>query len=182
MAQEYISYIQTENLLRAWPTIQGIKESLDRELNLYKYTNKMGNRDDYIYTKVIGNKELSDMPSSGRLPDTTGDTAINIEKMWDKDMADMREKLIEEKYCIELVDDKLNIAFRRLSVMQQEILRLFYMEDKTWAEVLDLLKKYDYMSKRQAQNRRREAIERVQSISKITVEMYEYVMDLVEVE
>lgn len=182
MAQEYISYIQTEELLRAWPTIQGVKESLNRELSLYKYTDKLGSRDDYIYTKVIGNKELSDMPYSGRLSDTTGDTAVNIEKMWDKDMAGIKEKLMEEKYCIELVDDKLNIAFRRLPQIQQQILRLFYIENKTWAEVLDLLKKYDYMSKRQAQNRRREAIERIQSISKITVEMYEYVMNLVEVE
>lgn len=182
MAQEYISYIQTEELLKAWPTIQGIKESLEIELNLYKYTDKMGSPDDYIYTKIIGNKELSDMPHSGRLSDTTGDTAVNIEKMWDKDMEDMRKKLMEEKYCIELVDDKLSIAFKRLTDIQQQILQLFYIENKTWAEVLRQLKKDDYMSKRQAQNRRREAVEKIQSICKITVEMYEYVMKLVEVE
>lgn len=180
MAIEYISYIQTENLLKAWPTIQGIKESLDRELNLYKYTDKMGSPEDYIYTKIIGNKELSDMPHSGRLSDTTGDTAVNIEKMWDKDMAGIREKLIEEKYCIELIDDKLSIAFKRLSPIQQQILKLFYMENKTWAEVLAQIN--DYITKDQAQRRRKDAIEKMQSISKITVEMYEYVMDLVEVE
>lgn len=180
MAQEYISYIQTEELLRAWPTIQGIKESLEIELNLYKYTDKIGSPEDYIYTKIIGNKELSDMPHSGRLSDTTGDTAVNIQKMWNKEMAGIKEKLMEEKYCIELVDDKLSIAFRRLSQIQQQILKLFYMENKTWAEVLPQID--DYMTKDQAQRRRKDAIERVQSISKITVEMYEYVMNLVEVE
>lgn len=38
------------------------------------------------------------------------------------------------------------------------------------------------MSKDQAQRRRKEGIEKIQSISKIIVEMYDYVMKLVEVE
>lgn len=182
MAQEYISYIQTEDLLRAWPTIKGIKESLNRELTHYSYTDKMGSKEDYIYTKSIGNKELDDMPHSNTLPDKTGDLAVNIKKMWNKDIEEMQEKLAKEKYCVELVDDKLDIGFRRLSHLQQQIIKLFYMEGKTWAEVLDTLKNYDYMSKRQAQDRRRKAVERIQSISKITVENYVYVMELVEVE
>lgn len=183
MALEYISYIQTENLIRAWPTIQGIKESLGRELSFYKYTNKMGSADDYIYTKVIGNKVLSDTPPSGKISDSTGNTAVNIENMWNEDMQSIKKRLMEEKFCIELVDDKLNIAFRRLSLVQQKILKLFYLENKTWAEVLDELKKEKYfISKQQAQFQRRYAIEKMQSISKIKVDSYFQVMKLVEVE
>lgn len=182
MAQEYISYIQTEELLKIWPTIEGIRESLDRELKLYGYTGKMGNVDGYIYTKIIGNKVLSDSPHSGKLSDTTGDTALNIERMWDEDMKSIEKQLLEEKLYLDLIDDKLDIAFKRLSPTQQKILRLFYMENKTWTEVLERLRQDNYMSKRQAQRRRQEAVEKVQSISKITVDMYDYVMNLVEVE
>jgi len=183
MAQEYISYIQTENLFKAWLTIQGIKESLGRELIFYEYTGKMGSANDYIYTKVIGNKVLSDTPPSGKISDSTGDTAVNIENMWDEDMQNRKNRLIEEKFCIELIDDKLHIAFRRLSAMQQQLLKLFYWEKKTWAEVLVELKKEKYfMSKHQAQLSRRNSIEKIQKISKITVDMYVYVMNLVEVD
>ncbi|OZV12314.1 hypothetical protein CIW83_09450 [Tissierella sp. P1] len=183
MAVEYISYIQTENLIKVWPTIQGIKESLDRELSLYEYTNKIGSANSYIYTKVIGNKVISDIPPSGKISDTTGDTAVNIENMWDKDMKSIKNSLLEEKFCIDLIDDKLNIAFRRLSQMQQKILKLFYLDNKTWAEVLEELKVEKYfLSKQQAQFQRRNGIYKVQSISKITVESYLQVMKLVEVE
>jgi hypothetical protein len=183
MAVEYISYIQTENLIKAWPTIQGIKESLGRELSFYEYTDKMGSANGYIYTKVIGNKVLNDMPHSGKLSDSTGDTAVNIENMWTEDMKSMKNRLMEEKFCIELVDDKLNIAFRRLSLIQQKILKYFYLDTKTWAEVLEELnKEKHFLTKQQAQAHRRRAIEKMQSISKITVDSYLQVMKLVEVE
>jgi len=182
VAQEYISYIQTEELFKKWPTLQGIRESLERELELYECTSKTGITDDDIYTKIIGNKVLSDSPHSGKLSDTTGDTALNAEQMWDKDMKETKKHLLEEKLYIELVNDKLDIAFKRLSPTQQKILKLFYIENRTWAEVLEQLKRDNYMSKDQAKRRRREAIEKIQSISKITVDMYDYVMKLVEVE
>ena len=142
----------------------------------------MGNAEGYIYTKVIGNKVISDSPHSGELSDTTGNMALNVEHMWDKDMDGIREQLLEEKMYLDLVDDKLNIAFKRLSPIQQTILKLFYMANKTWTETLELLTQSDYMSKDQAQRRRKEGIEKIQSISKITVDMYDYVMNLVEVE
>lgn len=183
MAVEYISYIQTEDLLKVWSTIQGIKESLDRELSLYKYTSKMGSADDYIYTKVIGNKVLSDTPPLGKISDNTGNTAINIENMWNEDMRSIKKRLMEEKFCIDLVNDKLEIAYRRLSLIQQKILKLFYLENKTWAEVLEELKAEKYFfSKQQAQLQRRNGIYKIQSISKITVETYVSVIKLVEVE
>lgn len=180
---EYISYIQTEKLFQAWPLIQGIKESIEKELELINQTQL--EEDEYIYTKTIGNKELSDMPKpSGNISDTTGNMAVaDIKRIIRKDIQETRERLLEEKFYIEMVDDKLNIAFKRLSRVQQRVLTLFYHENKTWAEVLDELKqdKY-YLSKHQAQIKRRHALEKIQQISKITVEMYEYVMDLVGVD
>lgn len=182
MAVEYISYIQTENLFKAWPTIQGIKESLTLELKALVLKNS-DEKDDYILTQVMGNKVLSDIPPSGKISDTTGDTAASYLQVIERDYCSTLEAIKKEKFCIELVDDKLNIAFRRLSQIQQKILKLFYLDNKTWAEVLEELRKEKYFfSKDQAQQHRRRAIEKLQSISKITVETYVSVMKLVEVE
>jgi len=175
--------MQTEKLFQVWPTIQGIKESIEKELELIDQTQL--EEDEYIYTKIVGNKELSDMPKpSGNISDTTGNMAVaDIKRIIRKDIQETRERLLEKKFYIEMVDDKLNIGFKRLSKVQQRVLTLFYHENKTWAEVLDELKqdKY-YLSKHQAQIKRRHALEKIQQISKITVEMYECVMDLVGVD
>lgn len=182
MAVEYISYIQTENLIRAWPTIQGIKESLSLELKSLEVANS-DEKDDYILTQVIGNKVLSDAPPSGKISDTTGDIAASYQQVINRDYYTTLEAIKKEKFCIELVDDKLNIAYRRLSPVQQKILKLFYLDSKTWAEVLEELKAEKYFfSKQQAQRLRRDGIYKVQRISKITVESYFQVMKLVEVD
>lgn len=182
MAVGYISYIQTENLIRAWPTIQGIKESLSIELKALESKNS-DEKDDYILTQAIGNKVVSDIPPSGKISDTTGDIAASYLQVIERDYYSTLEAIKKEKFCIELVDDKLNIAYRRLSLVQQKILKLFYLENKTWAEVLEELKKEKhFFSKQQAQFQRRDGIYKIQTISKITVETYVSVMKLVEVE
>ena len=182
MGLEYISYIQTEEIFKAWPTIQGIKESLALELKVLD-TASSDEKDEYIYTQVVGNKVISDIPPTGKISDTTGDTATNYMKVINRDYYNTLEAIKKDKFYIELVDDKLNIGFKRLSPMQQQLLKLFYWEKKTWAEVLEELKKdKHFVSKHQAQVQRRCGIEKLQSISKITVEAYLKVMELVEVE
>lgn len=182
MAQEYISYMQTENLFKAWPTIQGIKESLSLELKALEVRNSK-EKDDYILTQVMGNKVISDIPPSGKISDTTGDIAASYQQVINRDYYNTLEAIKKEKFCIELVDDKLDIAFRRLTPIQQKILRSFYLDNKIWSEVLEELKKEKcFLTKDQAQKYRRRSLEKVQSISKITVDSYLQVMRLVEVE
>lgn len=184
MAIEYVSYIQTENLLRAWPTIQGVKESLALEIQALGNGVNKEEEDDYIYTQVVGNKVLDDIPpSKGKTSDTTGNISASYKQVMKRDYYSTLRAIRKDKFCIELVDDKLGIAFRRLSFTERRILELFYLDSKTWAEVLEELKKErNFMSRQKAQFQRRKAIERVQSISKITVGMYLQVMNLVEVE
>lgn len=185
MQVKYISYIQTETLFKAWPTIQAIKESLVLELETLGGSLSQSEIDGYISSKAVGNKELTGVSISGigGKSDITGNTAISYKGIMDRDYKSTLEAIQKERIHIELVDDKLDIAFRRLSPMQQQILKLFYLDSKTWAEVLDELKKdKHFVSKQQAQTQRRYAIEKMQSISKITVDMYQFVMKLVEVD
>ena len=183
MTERCISYMQTENLLRQWPTIQGIKESLALELKALKCGSDLVDANEYIHTKVIGNKVITGMSHSGGISDTTGNLATSYNNQIAKDFADTLDCIQNEKFYIGLIDDKLSIAFKRLTPTQYEILKLFYWEDKVWAEVLDELKKEkNFMSKSYAQDQRRYAIEKIRSISKISVKAYDTVMKLVGVE
>ncbi len=182
MAQKYISYIQTENLFKALPTLLAIKESLQLDIDRLGVINSE-EIDDYIYTQVIGNKVLSDTPPSGKISDTTGDVAESHKHNIDQAYDNALKSIKKDRFSIDLVDDKLNIALRRLPLLNQQILKLFYWEKKTWAEVLEELKiSNNYMTKRQVVIRRKNSLEKIQSISKITVETYANVIRLMEVE
>lgn len=183
MAVEYISYIQTENLIKNWNTLLGVKESLALDIRSLGIEPNQEEIDDYIYTSVVGNKIMSDSPPSGRISDTTGNTSGSYQQAIKRDYCNTLECLKKEKLHIEIVNDKLNIGFKRLNPLQQQILNLFYLEKKTWTEVLEELKKdKHFISKHQAQTNRRNSVQKIQQISKITVDMYAYVMKLVEVE
>lgn len=183
MAVEYISYIQTENLIKNWPTIQGIKESLALEIKALGNEINSDELDDYIYSQAVGNKVLTDTPPSGKISDTTCNVAASYQQVMKRDYSETYESIKREKFCIDLVDDKLNVAFRRLLPLQEKIIKLFYWDKKTWAEVMEILmKEKHFISKDQAQMSRRNSIEKIQKISKITVDMYEFVIKLVEVE
>lgn len=176
----YISYIQTEELLKTWTTIQGIQESLDKEIIIMKIRSEIDSPGEYIYTKSIGNKVITGLPPSGKISDTTGDTATSYQQVMKADYCNALDNLKEEKSYIDMIDDKLNIAFKRLTPIQKQILNLFYLEDKTWAETLEELRNGKYfITKHQAQSQRRCSVEKMQKIAKITIEMYVYVMRLV---
>jgi len=183
LAIEYITYNQTENLVKHWNTLQGIRESLKMEVVSFTTNINQNELDDYIYTKMIGNKVLSDTPPSGKISDTTGNTAISYKDILDSEMCDTIECIGKEKFRIDLVSEKLEISYQRLTKTQLQILKLFYWENKTWKEVLEEMKiNHQFISKQQAQLQRRNALSKIQKISKITTDNYNFVMDLVEVE
>ena len=183
MAVKYISYIQTEILVRNWKTLQGIRESLALDIQSLGEKPSQEEIDDYILTQVVGNKVMSDIPPSGSISDTTANTSASYKQIIKSGHSNALRSLREEKLCIELIDDKLNIAFRRLTVLQRRILTLFYLESKTWTEVLSELKEEKhFISRSNAQKYRRVSIEKVCSISKITTDVYLKAMNLVEVD
>lgn len=182
MAIEHISYMQLENLIRNWENIKSLRESLLLSIRAFNAGPDQKEVDDYIYTKVIGNKALSDTPPSGRISDTTGDTSNCYEENIKKDYSNSLKCLENERLYVEIVLDKLDIAFRRLTTVQQEIIKLFYVKEMTWAEVMEeLSEQKQYITKRQAQRQRRSSIEQMQSISRISTDVYSCVIGLMEV-
>ncbi len=181
MAVEYISYLQIEKLFTQWPVIQGMKESLQLEIDAIEKKQALATKEEYIDTLSVGNKVLTGTPPPSKTTDKTGEVAANYPQIMTSDYNSTINKIMEEKFYIGLVDDKLDIAFKKISTMQQQLLKLFYWENKTWAEVVDELRQTEcYLSKYQAQIQRQHGIERMKNISKITTKAYDYVMDMME--
>lgn len=185
MAPQYTNYIQTENLIKSWLDIKFTKESLAVELNKFIVQSlDYEEIDSSIYSQSIGNKVLGDIPTAqGRISDSTGDTAIRYQRVIHNQYTTSLEWIQEELNLISLVDEKLDIGFRRLSCSQQKILNFFYLENKTWAETLEGLNAEKcFITKQQAQRQRRDGIYKIQRISKITIDAYLKVIELLGVE
>jgi len=143
----------------------------------------LGTAEDYIYSMVIGNKVLSDMPPAGKISDSTGNIAENYRKLMKYDRKTVKREINIDIIEVSLVISKLQIAYRRLSFLQRRVLELYYWQELSWKEIAEALKHDDlYYSVRQIQERRRTGIEKMTGVLMVTIEAYEYVVGLVSVD
>ena len=176
----YISYQEAEKLFEVWPMLERIKENSAIETKLIEAV-KNENIDEWIYSLAIGNKVLDDLPHPHTNSSPTERIAMSYAKTIEHELLDTSEEVKKEIMLLFLVDIKLKIAFDGLTPLQQKILKLFYWEKKTWAEILSqLAKEKEYLSKHQAQVQRKEGIRRLAITSRITVKVYEDVMRIIE--
>jgi hypothetical protein len=144
---DYIRYQETEQLFKAWPLLEAILESLKIDLLIArkKSRNKesLAPDEDYIESMTFGSdKSLGFVPPVGSISDKTGSIAANYSKAMQQDIrqyaAEWREFAKEsgsDYLLIASVLDKIGIAFRNITKLQQDILRLYYWENKVWKEV-----------------------------------------------
>jgi transcription termination factor NusB len=141
-----IRFHETEQLFKAWPILEAIMESKKVDLfmarNMSRNKENLASDDDYIEGMVFGNKSLDSVPPTGKISDTTGNIAANYSKVMSQDKTkyaeewrEFAEEVGEEYFVIAPVLDKLKIAFKNLTVLQQNILKLYYWENKVWKEV-----------------------------------------------
>jgi hypothetical protein len=177
---DYISYQEAEKLFEIWPMLERIKENSTMELKALKYM-QGESIDDWIYSLSIGNKILDDMPHPHTASSPTERVAMNYKKAIGQELFETNEEIKTEIMLLWLIDNKLKIAFDGLTPLQQKILKLFYWEKKTWAEILSqLAEEKEYLSKHQAQVQRKEAIRRLAIMSRIPLKIYEEVIKIVE--
>lgn len=171
-------YHEMENLLKQYKGIEGASESIKYELYGFSEGVDDNDVDDFISAMTLKGKPFDyvAVDNGGYIGDKTGNIAMNYRKQLEKENEQLIKDLESELFILQLVLDKLNIGLRRLPSIQQQILWRFYVENKTWIEVLDLLD--DYISKDQAQRQRRDAIERLQVMCRITISQYQEVAKL----
>ena len=191
---DYIRFHEAEQLFKAWPLLEAILESLKVDWLIAqsrsKNKEKLASEEDYIQSMVFGNKSLDSIPPKGKVSDTTGNIAANYEKIMSQDVKryseewkEYAEEVGEECIIIISVLDKLNIAFRNLTKLQQDILRLFYWEGKVWKEVrASINTNRNYKSESALKAERDRAINKMAVIlsNSMGYETYERIMKMVE--
>jgi hypothetical protein len=189
-----IRFHETEQLFKAWPLLEAILESL--KVDLFVARSKSRNKEnlasdaDYIEGMVFGNKEISGVPPVGSISDTTGNIATNYSKVMSQDIktyaSEWREfakEVGEEYFIIVPVLDKLNISFKNLTKLQQDILKLYYWENKVWKEVrASISTDKNYKSESALKTERDRAIDKMAVILSNSMEYatYERIMKMVE--
>jgi len=179
--KSYIRYHEVETLYKAWPTLEGILESLCVDLKQLKSVKGIDTQDEYIYSLTMRARALNDTPRAGGLTDTTGNIAISYSEIMQHELKDVKHELREEYFVIATVLDKLVIAYKRLAPLVRVILEAYYWDNKTWDEIVSELEPKDqYISKAQAQRYRKAGMEKMRVILKVTVEDYKIIMRLVD--
>jgi hypothetical protein len=182
MGLNYISYQDAERLFEVWPMLQQIKQSTATELRIIESAHNYGESiDEWIYSLAVGNKALDGLPHQKTESSSTERVAINYSDIVDKNIIESRDDIKIEIVLLYLVDEKLKIAYDGLTQLQQKILKLFYWQKKTWAEILSqLADEEEYISKHQAQTQRKEAIQKIAITSRITEKVYTDVMKIID--
>ena len=180
---EYIRTKQAEHLIRILPLLESYLLSLQEELTLTHLKGRRGMlSDEAIFYALIGNKPLSDMPRSAPTPgDRMNNIVANKDKVldhaYDETIIAITDELIRFK---ELVD-KLHFALECLSENQQYIVKWFYTSGtsrKSWKELMADLN----LAEATARKERDEAITKIITVSRITMWLYQYCAERVEVE
>jgi hypothetical protein len=191
---DYIRFHETEQLFKAWPVLEAILESL--KVDLFVARSKSHNKEnlasdaDYIEGMVFGNKDISGVPPVGSISDTTGNIAANYSKVMSQDIAkyatewkEFAEEVGGEYFIIAPVLDKLSIAFRNITKLQQDILKMYYWENKVWKEVrASISADKNYKSESGLKTERDRAIDKMTVILKNSINYgtYQKIMNMVE--
>jgi iron uptake system EfeUOB component EfeO/EfeM len=179
---DYIRYHETELLFKSWPLLEAILESKKVDLLMARSKSRskeeLATEADYIEGLVFG--------SDKSISDSTGTIAANYRKVMSQDRKsfsdewrEFAEEVGEEYFVIAPVLDKLKIAFKNLTVLQQNILKLYYWENKVWKEVS---KEVAAKSVSAIKAERDRALNKMAVILKNSMdyETYQKIMDMVE--
>lgn len=154
-----------------------------------KNKENLASDEDYIES-LSYNKPVIELSHTGKINDTTGNIAANYSKIMSGDRVkyaeewrEFAQEVGEEYFVIAPVLDKLEIAFRNLSNLQQTVLKLYYWENKVWKEVRIIIStSVNYKSESALKTERDRAIDKMAVILSNSVEYatYERIMKMVE--
>ena len=174
----YINYQQTEELLRFYPEMN--RQIKQLQLSMQQLC--INDMDERIYSLVVGNKVLNDMPfpPAGNTSDKTAKVAINYEEMFNKSDNKAVVETAKEMMLLENTVKKIDLAYESLPFFWKKVIegKYFVEPPKTWAEIAkDCRKKFD---KRTLQTYRKNAVEKIQRSMRMTELVYFDVIQLMK--
>lgn len=174
----YINYQQTEDLLRMYPEM--LRQVKQLQLNMQQLC--INDMDERIYSLVIGNKVLNDMPfpPAGNTSDKTAKIAINYEEMFSKSDNKAVVETAREMMLLENTVKKIDLAYESLPLLWKKVIigKYFTEPPKSWAKIAkDCRRSVD---KRTLQTYRKSAVEKMRRSLRMTEGVYEDVCKLMK--
>lgn len=172
--QDYIRYQEAERLLSLYPDMKVLTENIRRQIKCISAGGD--NRDDDIAGLALRHASFDEIPghSAGSISDKTCRIAVEYQKVLENESAGALQELRAELISIENVIDKINIGMTVLSEVQRDIIQARYWEGLTWSEIAGKL----IMAESSCKQRRREALERLCKVVRISMDEFETVLGL----
>ena len=178
---QYITYLETEELLRKLPMLRTLLANL--QLN-YKTIYEAGpewcgTEYDVFYTKIVGNHEISDMPFGGHA--NPGDKLNNIVAEGpNRDYERALKELMSSINLVALVIDRLDYAMdvgkRNINQEEKDLI-----EDRFFSRMYSKeLQVKCGLSRQQVWRKIREITERMASLIQISMAQYEGCLKMLE--
>ena len=172
---DYIRYHEAEKLIKLYPLMQSTLESLQLNLDLL---NQQEAIDEDIYALCMGKHGEGIIPPKGTVTDITGNVAGAFRRASPVETRGSTRATI----LLSGGTNNINIGLNSLIGLQRQIIELYYWgEASTWLEVVAALKEQGkYVSISQAKRIRVQGMERFLKAAKITVEVYNEVIKVME--
>lgn len=174
---QYIGYAQMEKLLFSYSEIDALLKTLKLELETISSKEDI-DFDDFIYSQTIKDRTFNSVPvrGTGNITDKTGDIAITYKQQAFKEHIKLKNEIKDEILDITCILEKINISLNGISQNQREIIKRFYFDRLTWKQIAKELK----IVERSAQFLRRKGINKMVSIARINVDLYNKVIGILE--
>jgi len=160
-----------EKLLQYYGILVGMTESIKHELT--EISNKGSNNISSF--KEIGNVLLDKLKEKDSyVNDKTEDLTQDYKQTMEQEFKSISMQLQKDLFVVRLIVDKLNIALSVLPDEIRQVIEFKYFNNLTWPEIERKLS----VSKHQGQTMRDEGIKRLQAVSRITVDQYNSIKEL----
>lgn len=173
----YLTYPQVEELLKCYPKLKTLLKNLQVELEGL-YHDKAGeglDPDDILYSLMIGNRVMSDMPF---MPPSPGEKMTNIVYAKDKIINKEMKYLIQTINTIGEVVEKVANTLSCLTELEREIIDMRYFQELPWKAIVG--HGSIYLEDTQVRLTRRVAVEKICPLLRVTKAQLDFCLNKVK--
>jgi RNA polymerase sigma factor (sigma-70 family) len=170
---DFIRYHEVEGLLRSFQSLRGAEEVLRMQLQSI-----LGESENETIESLALLRNTDGLPKSGGItPDRTGNIATGGLRKSNSEISEAAKSIAKDLTLIDAITRKMEIALNVLSPSERRVVELKYFEGLNWQEIADEMA----TSISTVQRHRRAGVERVRIVSRITVDDYNRIMKILDI-
>jgi DNA-directed RNA polymerase specialized sigma subunit len=167
LSMEFVRYHETETLLKRFKELQGMSEVLRAQVQSVMAVNE-----GEVIESLVFFRNADGLPKSeGTVSDRTGNIAAGLRKS-NIEISDAIKEIAADLLLLDTTIQKLEIGLRVLLPNERKAVELKYFQGLNWYEIADEMSS----SVATAQRHRKAGVERIRVVSRITVDDYNRIM------